>query len=1108
MVVATTTLLTALYFCDNAAALFMQGGAQIALRATESSQIEEAAAWDDTNLAHHAFALAATRESMPRPARLHHHTSRTAASLMPHAWALLGPFYSGEPGADPLQAFGGVQSVVQDAPESLWEVLDERGEEYNRLFTLTGNHNRTFSELIQHNSTKFPSHLIEQLPTFPSEYGREGYASWSLAFSNKHSDEVKLETENLTAAEKSANQEISRYPGWAVSNLFLNASASLLVRCTDGFSLDDSPVLWAPDLYNENRAVHLFHLSAGMHRIFVHYSMLPFRCDVMQDSQASRSNVTNTKDTSMGKSPLITMNDFMISDIVDGHLASPYVALPVLNAATEAVEINMATVLDGPSTMKVRALTNASRVPIQSRQVFIVGLELEHEGPLTCQRQGSSTTFVLNLTIRLHPVGMSGLVYDPTQVNILPECRPFAAGGIPATAPPGGYTVTFPDFDGSIQHMWVAPPNVSTLPGGRCPTSGCPVMLSTHGANVKIGPVWGRSYAVTSRGDFPYPAWLVQPSNRYHWGTDWEGVGYDNGLAAVSYVKKFQPGAPEAMKPILLVDSDKRLNTGHSMGGHGCMVNSVHDPDRALGALCAAGWTSMQRYNSKLLNPLFQGLLQAPATEHAADYLMANMQGLPFQLIYGEKDDNVPPQQSRYMARLVDSVSHNPAAVQLVEVPKAGHWFEQNTPEMIAFYRSHLFGGTVHNGPPLPLLPESFQFVVPNPSTFGSKGNLKALQLIDAARPGKILVHRCSSTKPVLPACSMSIPNLNTSSPDVDRLWIVQTSNIRRLKFNSPAAVGTHVPLAVQLDGVLFTGGQLNTSSGQHFCLARPGIKGGSPVWKICGTSSDGRLWESVQRGGPSSPGGPLHMVLRRAPLCIVHGNGTSQADQAISLAEKLYLISRYATPILDASAVSETTFASSYCNDSNLILIGTASDNPWLSERRCAFPYVKFNKASGFSVGGRAYSSSKIGLIGLGRLSNGRQALLVSGTDMTGLRQAVMHVPVQSGRDGADYMVLGPDEAWQGNGGVLAAGFLDALWQPSGSSWANPDFQGTVDDTLDTDCTAELDLLARSDAEVSAMATDTEVRSSSLALCQHFFVAASLTVYWVLIGLRHMKLG
>merc|ERR1719486_459041 len=102
-------------------------------------------------------------------------------------------------------------------------------------------------------------------------------------------------------------------------------------------------------------------------------------------------------------------------------------------------------------------------------------------------------------------------------------------------------------------------------------------MLSLHGSDVTISPNWGHNYAL--QGDptssFPYPAWLLEPSNRYHWGTDWQVQGYDNALAALDFLRKYTPGLrTDEERSLFQPDLDRLLVTGHSMGGHGCLVFS------------------------------------------------------------------------------------------------------------------------------------------------------------------------------------------------------------------------------------------------------------------------------------------------------------------------------------------------------------------------------------------------------------------------------------------------------------------------------------------------------------------------------------------------------
>jgi len=253
-------------------------------------------------------------------------------------------------------------------------------------------------------------------------------------------------------------------------------------------------------------------------------------------------------------------------------------------------------------------------------------------------------------------------------------------------------------------------------------------------------------------------------------------------------------------------------------------------------------------------------------------------------------------------------------------------------------------------------------------------------------------------------------------------------------------------------------------------------------VWRACAD----RAWESVQRGGPSAGAGPLQMAIRQAPVCIVHGAGEGQAEAALSLAQKLYFVSRYAVPILNARTDEEAGPEAARCSKANLILIGDPGTNLWTSTHRCAFSYVSFfrSRATGapsaaFGLDGKKFASPGTGLVALGPLGGGRLGLLVHGTDAQGLAKAIQRVPSSSGMVGSDYIVDGPAAGWMGDGGVLAAGYLDALWRPGPTRWAEPDAEAP--DVLGLAevggaaelCGDRLRLLRRSDEERSAPAEE-----------------------------------
>jgi pimeloyl-ACP methyl ester carboxylesterase len=956
------------------------------------------------------------------------------------------------------------------------------------------------AHLAAENASQPSASMQTSLESFPSENGPSGRTVWAVGVQDESTNSVSI---NFTEAAQQAGRLLATNPGelppsgWAFGDFTLNASAAILIRCDTYFMLDDDAILWTPDAYNDGRSVNVFHLEAGKHRIFVKFVTGTFTCDMFKDSSAARENITAFGGQATPACPVVLLSDMLVPDIVEGKFVSPYLAVPVLNVATDSISLHSAQLVPPISGLSVdldsRLNGAISRTPIAAGQAFILPLILRQSNTLECQND------VLNISIKLTPMDSQNALLPSVRADLVADCRSTRVGG---------YRVTFPDYDMSIQHMWVAPPNTARTTQGRCPKSGCPVMLSLHGADVVIGPIWGHTYSFGNKTDgwtFPYPAWLVQPSNRHRYGTDWQAQGYDNAVVALDYVAKHTPGLwnsdeQAALRP----DLDRLLVTGHSMGGHGCMVFSTHEPDRLLASACVAGWTSQRRYvriNVGLRGYVENGMAQSRMSEHDADFLSRNLLGVPFKLVYGADDDNVPPTEPQYMQALVDSYSGNKNTVQISELPRTGHWMGQNVPELASFFEEHLKEPN-DNGYLLPSLPQMFEFVVAGPSSFGTKGNLKVLQVVDASRPAHFYVRRCPYGIPSLNGTSCE-EVLNASfleeATKADAVWIIKTYNVRRFQFLVPGVRGRPLPRAIVLDGGFFDDasfGQSSNDSHRHFCQARPPSDQTLPIWGVCKED----LWESVQRGGPGpTANGPLGNVLRRAPVCIVHGNATGQKTAAVFLANKLYFVSRYAVPTIDASRTSQDNFPEQ-CSSANLIFIGHAVDNAEVEANRCAFPYLRLHQESnGFSLGGFSYTGPSVGLLALGRLKDGRLALLLHGTDASSLAHAVARVPVSSFVDSQDFMVLGPNAGWEGLSGVLAAGFLDNQWRlSSSSSWAEPEhssrsWQGKAfDPSSDDQCLQEKQDLMLSDAEILSFVPS----SSPYIAVGHWLLAVSMIIF------------
>jgi hypothetical protein len=1014
-------------------------------------------------------------------------------SVMPFHWMAIGPIMSTEDFSDPLTAFGGIQDIAKRVPPELEKAALKIGELYTTLRDGGKNHSQATELLAKSNKSQPNGSTQQQLESFPAEYGASGRTVWGVGFLSDADHTVSI---NLTdaALQSGGVQSTVDAPlpssGWAFSDFHLDEDTTILVRCDSYFMLNDMKAIWTPDSYNDGRAVSVFHLKPGKHRMFVRFQAETFTCDMHKDSMAARKNITGVKGQSGVASPLVLLSDAISSDVVEGQLVTPHLGIPVLNAGSEAIVLQSAQLVHSTPSLSVKLDVNTSKIPIAGGQTFILNLLVEQNAPLNCsEKRPYGTVFV---TVQLQPANLRGEQLPSSARTVELVCWPTRVGG---------YRVAYPDFDNSIQHMWVAPPNISKLKNGRCLPTGCPIMLSLHGSDVEITANWGHNYAEPGSdaygSPFPYPAWLLQPSNKYRWGTDWQVQGYDTSLSALDYLAKHMPGlSGDGERSNLKPDLDRLVLTGHSMGGHGCMVFSTHEPDRLLAVNCAAGWTSQRRYVRLNTSPLqdykLNGLMQARMSEHDADYLAGNMKGVPFKMVYGQDDEDVPPTESRYMQQLVDSYSGDGHAVELDELPGTPHWFVQNNDQMSSFFHKYLPDLQDQMDYPLPPLPQSFEWTVASPSSFGTKGNLQLLQLADASKTARFFVRRCAHESENRDgSCGDGTSNSHLPSDanaTADGLWYVETYNVRRFRFADHLVRGRPLPQAVVLDGTLFKKSDFGFSAGSkaHFCLAAAAGEGTKPQWAIC---QDGG-WEALQRGGAGrTSDGPVANVLRRAPLCIVHGDAAGQKYTALYLANKLYFVSRYSVPLVDASFISKTDSLPSYCADANIIFIGNPASNTLLDKSRCAFPYVNFHDSdSGFTLGGMTYSGKDIGLMALGRLDNGHLALTIHGTSATGLSRIASRVPVSTFVDAADFMVLGPDAGWQGLGGAFASGFLDHMWMPSVTgSWVEPQhavkrWEGKgYDESVDGHCTEKRQLLEESDSELQSFSRKSSYKSSQM---------------------------
>lgn len=211
----------------------------------------------------------------------------------------------------------------------------------------------------------------------------------------------------------------------------------------------------------------------------------------------------------------------------------------------------------------------------------------------------------------------------------------------------------------------------------------------------------------------------------------------------------------------------------------------THEPDKIIGAAPVSGYSSIQGQQSNLSSlwqspdsrealtvaayvsyhfwhesdPKITAVIQSSLSDFRHEMLLENSCGIPVHQQHGSLDDNVPPSHSRRLHLLLSLVG---CPSKYVELPGKGHWFEgiMTTQSLLDFYDRILEDEATERS-----MPSSFDFVVVNPATTGSKRGVVVDQLVS---PG-------------------SLGRVRAKYEAVANNWRLQTSNVQRLHFTTDA---------------------------------------------------------------------------------------------------------------------------------------------------------------------------------------------------------------------------------------------------------------------------------------------------------------------------------
>ncbi|KAI9699360.1 MAG: hypothetical protein M1836_002971 [Candelina mexicana] len=498
-----------------------------------------------------------------------------------------------------------------------------------------------------------------------------------------------------------------QYQAWARGTIILDSHIRRTVILYTENVLEfwiDNNSYFGGDVYAYRRSPLVLQLDPGPHRIDIRLVR-----DVRSLGGLREPTIRIELEAQVSKGGLVALRDkLVVSDIVDGQLASPLASIPLRNE--DQTSICVWSVRSFDDSVNVAMIDNLSLVLIagQSRPLpFMISLR---------DRAPSSFSFVVDYSFVNDQEHRSTQLihYQPKQLTIFDP-----------------HKFSFLHPSGIVSYAILRPPSLETCTKRINRTF--PIMLGLHGAGLDAD-----SDLVRHTLDLvPHLcAWVLFPNGVTPWsGDDWHNWGFADVEAAITAIPVWMDNVRWQGAN---ADVQRWLVIGHSNGGQGTWFIATHRPHNVIAAAPVSGYLSISTYVPyqfwQEVDPRLNSILQSAMNDYKHELLVHNLVGIPIMQQHGSTDDNVPAYHSRRMSQLMFQTGW---ASEYNELPNQGHWFEgvMTTPALREFYRHALA-----TSPNRSQLCKEFALVVANAGNIGPKCGLEVDQLESPDQYGRVEV--------------------------------------------------------------------------------------------------------------------------------------------------------------------------------------------------------------------------------------------------------------------------------------------------------------------------------------------------------------------------------